>query len=95
MSVTVEILVSNIDGEPVPDARVKITGTTLSVDGRTSQTGRCSISVSEASESVKMEVNHPEYQTIQEGVTLADGAVIDITLNSADSTDSHSEEVSL
>jgi len=50
-----------------------------SVDGRTSQTGRCSISVSEASESVKMEVNHPEYQTIQEGVTLADGAVIDIT----------------
>jgi len=94
MSVTVEILVSNIDGEPVPDARVKITGTTLSVDGRTSQTGRCSISVSEASESVKMEVNHPEYQTIQEGVTLADGAVIDITLNSADSTDSHSEEKS-
>ncbi len=94
MSVTVEILVSNIDGEPVPDARIKITGTTLSVNGRTSQTGRCSISVSEASASVKMEVNHPEYQTIREGVTLADGAVIDITLKSVDSTDSHSEEKS-
>jgi DNA-binding PadR family transcriptional regulator len=94
MSVTVEILVSNIDGEPVPDARVKITGTTHSVDGRTSQTGRCSISFSEASESVKMEVNHPEYQTIQEGVTLADGAVIDITLKGAGNSDSHSDEKS-
>jgi len=67
MSVTVEILVSNIDGEPVPDARVKITGTTLSVDGRTSQTGRCSISVSEASESVKMEVNHPDIKQYKKG----------------------------
>ena len=94
MSVTVEILVSNIDGEPVSDARVKVTGTTLSVDGRTSQTGRCSISVSEASESVKMEVNHSEYQTIQEEVTLADGAVIDITLKGADNSDSHSDEKS-
>jgi len=94
MSATVEVLVSNIDKEPVPDARVKITGTTHSVDGRTSQTGRCSISVPTASESVKMEISHPEYQPIKEGVTLADGAVLDITLKSPDSIDSHSDEKS-
>jgi len=94
VSVTTEILVSNIDGEPVPNASVKIAGTALSVDGRTSQTGRCSISTSEAPESVKMEINHPQYQTIQEEMTLACGAVIDITLKSADSTEIHSEKMS-
>lgn len=94
VSITVEILVSNIDAEPVPDARVKFTSTTLSANGRTSQTGRCSISVPEASESAKIEVSHPEYQTIHEGVTLSDGAVIDITLNNTDTTSSLSEEKS-
>ena len=91
---SVEVLVSAEDDEPITGATVSLSGTAFSTKGRTSQTGRCSLTSPANAETVLVEVNHPDHGAVREKVTTLDGAVIDIVLAQPGDTGKESDEIS-
>jgi hypothetical protein len=95
---TLEILVSDQDGAPIDGATVDMTGSTFEANGRTSETGRCEITLPAISGTVDLTINHPEYTSAKAKVPVSDGAVIDVALEpdgkssvTDTSTDEHTE----
>lgn len=95
---TLEILVSDQDGAPIDGATVDMTGSTFEANGRTSETGRCEITLPAISGTVDLTINHPEYTSAKAKVPVSDGAVIDVALEpdgkssvTGTSTDEHTE----
>ena len=90
---SVEILISAEDNEPIPNATVRLSGTAFDTRGSTSQTGRCSLTFFANSETVIMEVTHPNYEAVKEELTLRDGAVVDLVLRKLAKTAKKSDEL--
>ena len=91
---SVEVLVSAEDDEPITGATVSLSGTAFSTKGRTSQTGRCSLTSPANAETVLVEVNHPDHGAVREEVTTLDDAVIDIVLAQPGDAGKESDEIS-
>lgn len=82
-----EILVSDENSDPVPNAQVSVEETAYEAGGSTSSTGRCSIELPAAERSVKVMVEHPTYTTVQDELAVNDSAVVDVTLTERDMAD--------
>ena len=96
---SLEILASDADGDPIPNATVTVEKDIFQVRARTSSTGRCSISLPSTTDSVAVEIDHPSYERVRSELAVEDGTAIDITLTEPKWTEGepsrgHSEETS-
>jgi len=79
--ISIEVLVTSIDDEPLGGATVALTGSTFDTDGETSATGRCQLSLPMVTSKVDLAISHPKYVTTKTEVAVSDGTVIDVALS--------------
>lgn len=77
---SIEIHIFNQGGSPVVNATVQVTGFGFNTEGKTSDSGQCMIELPAGADSIKVEIAHPEYETVRGEVLVKTGAVIDVTL---------------
>lgn len=75
-----EILVSDQDGVPVDGATVNLIGSTFEASGRTSETGRCDLTLPATRDTARLTIDHPEFTSTDAEVPVSDGAVFDVAL---------------
>ena len=84
---SLEILASDTDGDPVPNATVTVKQDVFHVSGKTSSAGRCTITFPHTVSSAEIKIDHPRYETIHGEMSVKDGAAIDVTLTESESTE--------
>ncbi|WP_254863095.1 homing endonuclease associated repeat-containing protein [Halovivax gelatinilyticus] len=81
----IELLASNEAGDPISNATVTAESDVFQIKSRTSDTGRCNISLPPTVDSVKVEIDHPTYEIVRSELTVEDGTAIDVTLTETES----------